>query len=150
MINKFVNFVASVSHFILRKIGLNYSRSGLEQFFRYFVSGIIATLTDFIIIYALTDGFGLWYLYSGIISFICALSVSYVLNRFWTFNNKDRRFGRQLTIFLIVAIIGLLINNGLMVIGVEILGLWYIFAKAIATIIALIWNFLGQKYFTFR
>ena len=98
-----------------------------KLFIKYCIVGGTAAVVDFGILFILTDFFSVYYLTSATASFIVSALVNYSLNRSWTFQ-----------------------SNGIMYTGVEFFGLWYILAKVIATGVVLIWNFLGNKYFTFK
>ncbi len=150
MINKIVDFFGLVGYRILVKIGLRIQVSSLQLFLRYCVVGVIATVVDYALLYGLTEFYGLWYLFSATISFIAAATVSYYLNRIWTFNNNDSRIARQVGIFLVISGVGIIINNTILVVGVEVIGMWYMLAKVFSTAVTLIWNFIGHKYITFR
>lgn len=120
-----------------------------KLFVKYCIVGGTAAVVDFSILFVLTDFLNVYYLISATISFIVSALTNYALNRGWTFcsNGKKRR---QLPIFFTIATIGLVLNNSIMYFSVEVLALWYIWAKVIATGIVLMWNFLGNKYFTFN
>ncbi len=148
--DKIVDFFSLVFQKISQKIGINTSQNSWEQFIRYCVVGATATVVDYGLLYSLTEYLGFWYLLSATFGFIGGATTNYLLNRFWTFKNKDKRIARQVSIFLIIAAVGIVLNNTILAIGVEIFGLWYMLAKVISTVITLIWNFVGHKYFTFR
>ena len=150
MIDKLVIFFSGLFQKTGQKVGLSTSQESWELFLRYCVVGGTATVVDFGLLYILTEFAGFWYMLSATVSFIGGAATNYLLNRVWTFKNKDRRIARQLTIFLIIAVIGIFINNTILYIGVEFVGLWYMLAKAFSTAITLIWNFLGHKYLTFK
>ena len=150
MIDQTVNFFSLLFHKILGKLGIRIQVSGLRLFLRYCLVGGTATVVDFALLFGLTEFLGLWYLASATAAFIGGATTNYILNRFWTFNNADKRIGRQAGLFIIIAAIGILLNNGILAVGVEIFGLWYMLAKVISSAITLIWNFIGHKYITFR
>ncbi len=72
----------------------------------------------------------------------------------------DRAIGHQFAIFMIVSIIGLLINSGIVTVASLALAPWLSglinadsiknFAKILATGVSLIWNFLGYKLIVFK
>ncbi|PJE57439.1 MAG: hypothetical protein COU82_02045 [Candidatus Portnoybacteria bacterium CG10_big_fil_rev_8_21_14_0_10_38_18] len=93
------------------------------------------------------------------ISFVIATTNSYVWNKFWTFKRKTTEaVGKEFTQFLVVSIIGFLINVGIASFIFKFIhplaGLnsdqWGIIAAAIATVVSLIWNFLGYKFIVFE
>jgi putative flippase GtrA len=116
---------------------------------KYAIVGVSSMVIDFGILYILTDVFGVYYITSATASFIVAASFNYFFNRHWTFRSSGSR-RKQLPVFFTIAIIGVAINNSIMYAGVEQFGIWYIYAKIVATAIVTVWNFFGNKYLTFR
>jgi putative flippase GtrA len=129
--------------------GVNYLRRHWHQLWRYSTVGTGSAIVDFGILYLLTDKFGLHYLASATISFVIAASINYYLNKTWTFKVPGQ-LAKQVSIFLLIATTGVLLNNLILFLLVEFGGWWYIYAKIIATCIVTIGNFLGNKYFTFK
>ena len=121
-----------------------------QQFFKFCVVGTIGAIIDIGGLYILVEFFGLHYLLGAAISFTLAVINNYLLNKYWTFQNKSKNHTKQFICFLLVSIGGLLINLGIMYLLVEILFVWYLLAKAVASIIVLFWNFLMNKYITFK
>jgi putative flippase GtrA len=126
-----------------------YFKQNQGQIGKYLVVGVTAAIIDFGLLYALTDGVHIYYLLSATISFIVAAIYNYSLNRAWTFRSSGSRT-KQVPIFFIVAILGVLLNNTIMYLGVEKVGLYYLLAKVFAAAVVTIWNFFGNKYLTFR
>ncbi len=84
-------------------------------------------------------------------AFLLAVINNFFLNRAWTFGLKEKKNGkRQFVKFLLTSLVGLLLTNLLMLVFVQVLLLWYIFGKLITSAIILSWNFLANKYWTFR
>jgi putative flippase GtrA len=93
------------------------------------------------------------------ISFIVATTNSYIWNKFWTFKRKTtEKLGREFMQFITISIIGFLIN---VIIASSVFkfiprlgGLnieqWALVSAAIASIIALAWNFVGYKFVVFN
>jgi putative flippase GtrA len=93
------------------------------------------------------------------VSFVIATTNSYVWNKFWTFKRKTTEtVGKEFTQFLAVSIIGFLINVGIASFIFKFIkpvgGLnndqWGLIAAAVATVISLIWNFIGYKFIVFE
>jgi len=119
-------------------------------FLKYCLVGAAATVVDYSLLYSLTEFVGVWYLWSATVAFIGGATTNYLLNRLWTFENTDQRIARQVATFLIIAGVGILLNNAILALGVEVFGWWYMLAKVISTAITLIWNFFGHRYITFK
>ena len=54
---------------------------------------------------------------------------------------------REFVIFVVLSVIGLLINNLCMWAGVELLGVHYLIVKIFATFVVMVWNFVTRKKF---
>jgi putative flippase GtrA len=133
------------------------------QFLRFAVIGAINTGLDFAILNLLMYLTGV---YSGptlvilnFISFTIAVINSYFLNKKWAFKdqaNGDQ--GRKFVLFIVISLIGALINTGIVAGGTTyippMLGLskelWANVMKLAATGASLVWNFIGYKLFVFR
>ncbi|MBU1036983.1 GtrA family protein [Patescibacteria group bacterium] len=150
MLKKIIIFITNFSYNVLQKIGINIAKDWWEQFIRFFIVGGFSTIVDFALLFSLTEWAKLWYLLSATVGFSGGAITNYSLNKNWTFQNKDKRIARQFTVFFIVALVGLAINNTILYLGVEVFNLWYMLAKVIAAAVTLIWSFIGHKYITFR
>lgn len=118
---------------------------------RYLVAGIMGASTQIGLLYVFTDILHFWYLYSSVFSFLAAIIVSFLLQKFWTFaDNKTEQMQNQFFKYLGVAILGLLINTLSMFVLVDLLGLWYILAQIITGAFIAIMNFLMYKFFIFN
>jgi putative flippase GtrA len=119
------------------------------QILKFLTVGGSSAIIDFCILYLLTDHANFHYLISATIAFIVAGMYNYLLNRNWTFKANGSQ-KKQLPIFLVMGGIGLLLNNFILFVSVDIFGLWYIYGKVIAAGLVTFWNFFINKYFTFR
>ena len=54
---------------------------------------------------------------------------------------------KQFIIFIIFSVIGLLLNDLIMWISTDILSIYYLLAKIIATLIVMVFNFITRKLF---
>lgn len=94
------------------------------------------------------------------VSFIVAVINSYVLNKFWTFREQkqSKKVAKEFLTFIIVSLIGLVINNIIASFLVNYLGpqagisenLWASIGAITASIIGMFWNFLGYKFIVFK
>jgi putative flippase GtrA len=121
------------------------------QLFRYIFVGGAAFIVDFSSLYILTDIFGIYYLISAAIAFILGLIANYILSISWVFNRRtmDNRLS-EFTVFTIIGIIGLGLNEALIWFFTGYIGLFYLISKIIAAVIILFWNFFGRKYALFK
>lgn len=114
------------------------------RFLRFFVIGGVSGLIDLMLIYFLTNSIGIWYLYSGIISFIIVSIISFILHKKITFKNHDPYYYKQYFKFFSVILIGIIINNGLLFIFTQFFGLWYIFSRILSSLIVMLWNYFNN------
>ncbi len=118
------------------------------QIMKFGVVGVIAFFIDYGLLALLTEVFGLYYLLSATISFIVSVIFNYVASMRYVFTHKEglsRR--REFLIFVVLSVLGLLLNNACMWAGVELLGVHYLIVKIGATVIVAIWNFVTRKIF---
>ena len=91
-------------------------------------------------------------------SFLCATTNSYFWNKFWTFKKEGTAGGKDFTQFLGISAIGIGINTGIVVAGTSLIlpvfglsaGAWANLMKILATLVSMIWNFLGYKFIVFK
>jgi putative flippase GtrA len=120
------------------------------KFARYlFVGGGCAVL-DLLLLFLFVNYLHIWYLYAATISFIITLGLSYIGQKYFTFRNYENNHKKQLTIFFVVAIVGLVINVSFMFIFVSWMNLWYMLASVITKFIVFIWNFIANQKLTFK
>ena len=116
------------------------------QFFRYIFVGGTAFIVDFFFLYFLSDICGIYYLISAVLSFIISVLVNYIMSTRWVFNqdnigNKVLEFN----LFILISTIGLVFTEILLYFFTDIVGLYYLVSKIIASIIVLFWNFLARR-----
>jgi len=122
----------------------------LVQIIRYFISGGIAATVDFGLLYLLTEFFGLYYLWSAVISFSVGLLITYLFSITWIFN--QRRISNrwiELLIFSVIGVVGLLLTYLFMQYFTEVIKLHYMLSKVLTTIIVFFWNFLTKRFVLF-
>lgn len=121
----------------------------IEQFLKFGVVGAIAFLIDYGVLMLLSQVIGMDPVISASISFVVSVVFNYVASMHYVFTRRDdisRR--REFTIFVILSAIGLVINEIIMVIGVNVLGdsaLMVTITKLVATAIVMAWNFVSRK-----
>jgi putative flippase GtrA len=117
-----------------------------KQVSRFCQSGILALTTD-IIVYFTALNF-LPYSFSKGISFFCGTSVSYTANNFWTFE-RDTIDVNDLFRYFSLYGISLILNVYLNDLCLNLFQQPIVFSYAIAAVICIIFNFLGQKFWIY-
>lgn len=120
----------------------------IAQIMKFGAVGAVAFVIDYGLLAALTEIFGVNYLVSATISFTASVVFNYAASMRYVFTRKeDMSRRREFVIFVVLSIIGLLINNACMWAGVELLGLHYLIVKIFATAVVMVWNFVTRKIF---
>ena len=137
------------------------------QLIKFGLVGVSNTLIDFLIASALNALFGIYYL-AKIVGYACGIANSYFWNSRWTFREERRRDAREIVSFIAVNLVTLGLSLLLQWIFRDKLqlGAWWMrtlgenfltkllngerFCLLLATGIALIVNFLGNKLLVFR
>lgn len=132
MIDKFKNFLSS-------KL--------FQQLFRFGIVGGLAFLIDSGVLFVLTEYFNVYYLVSSVISFIVSLIFNYILSILWVFDVKQKQTIKEISLFVILSVIGLGINQLVMYVGADILNIYYMICKIISTFIVMVYNFITRKIF---
>jgi dolichyl-phosphate beta-glucosyltransferase len=78
------------------------------------------------------------------------MTVSYGFNRVWTFRSRESLVRRQFPRFLAVSTIGLILSAFFIHLLVIRMSVHPLISNGITSVIVLTWNFLANKYWTFR
>jgi putative flippase GtrA len=118
---------------------------------KFGITGSSGLLIDFSLTWIFKDELHVNKFLANAIGFSAAVISNYFINRFWTFSERERvGVGRQLTSFVLVSLIGLLLNSGFIYILNELFLLNFYLSKAIAVILVFFWNFTANYFFVFK
>ena len=120
------------------------------QLIRYTIVGGLAFAIDFGLLFILTEYIGLFYVLSATLSFIAGLLVNYFISRIWIFKSVIKNIKIEFTLFALIGVIGLGLNDLLIWIFTEKFHLHYMFSKLVTAVLVYLWNFFGRKYFLFN
>jgi putative flippase GtrA len=117
---------------------------------RYLAAGGTAFIVDYATLLFLTEGFGIYYLWSATLGFILGGLVCYMLSLKWVFEERrfDRR-SREISLFMIIGIIGLGLNNLLLWLFTDGAQIPYQYGKLLAAGIILLFNYYSRLYLVF-
>jgi putative flippase GtrA len=129
----------------------------LRRFVKFSIVGAIGAVIDFALLNLMRGFFGWDLFWANTLSVSAAIISNFTWNRLWTYpESRTRKKRKQLPQFTFINLIGLLINN-LIVVGVDALLVPYIgeplsynVAKAIAIGVVLFWNFGANRLWTYR
>ncbi len=123
-------------------------KSLLQQLVRFGVVGGSAFVIDYGVMILLTEAVGINYLISSGISFAVSVIYNYILSICWVFNvSKGRSKKQDFAVFMVLSIIGLGLNQLIMWLTVDKIGIFYMVAKIGATAVVMVYNFITRKLF---
>lgn len=139
----------------------------VSRFLRFAVVGMIGAVIDFGVFNLCVSVFQISSVVSSVISFSLAVFSNFIWNRLWTYpDSRSKPLQRQITQFVIVSVIGLLIRTPLFAWLERILiqlaeGIsWPSFltpvfighnvALAIAVLVVMLWNFFANRLWTYN
>ena len=115
---------------------------------KFGVVGVIATVIDFGVMNILYYGLGLDILIANTSGFAISLIFNYLASMKYVFAHKEgmsRR--REFAIFVVLSVIGLVLNDGIVLALKSGLGLEANLAKICATALVMVYNFVMRKIF---
>ncbi len=129
----------------------------LTRFVRFLAVGALGTALDFGLLTALKLA-GVTTLLANSFSFTAGVANNFTWNSRWTFSDRRTRdAGVQFFQFLLVSLVGLALNNAIVLLLEAPLGAligdaaWgYAPAKVIATGVVVFWNYFANRNWTFR
>ena len=140
---------------IVNKLRERFPRKSLMgQFLRYLVTGGFAFVADFGLFALCLYGFGWHYLLANLVGLVAGLVLNYLMSVLWVFTACKRilktQKGIEFVLFALVGIAGVGINQVLMYLMVDGLGINEMVSKMIAAVLVLMWNFGARKLMLFR
>jgi putative flippase GtrA len=122
-----------------------------SEIFRYILVGSFAFVCDTFTLFSLTHFLKVNYLVSAPIGFLLGTAVTYVLSRTWVFQRRTlKNTSAELTIFALIGVVGLGLNELILWFFQSKLGIYYLFAKGVSGITVFVWNFGARKLTLFR
>jgi putative flippase GtrA len=126
---------------------------GLEslilKFLKFCVVGFSGLILDFGITWLLKERVRTNRYFANSAGFLVAVVCNYAMNRIWTFASNDPQVTVQFIKFLGIAMIGLGLNNGIILL-LERKNINFYVAKLIAIGIVVAWNFIMNYRFAFN
>jgi dolichol-phosphate mannosyltransferase len=138
----------------LRYISSLFWRSGeFHRFLKFCAVGAVGAVFNLAVLYSLTE-LGVFYIISGLLGIEAGLVSNFLLNRLWTF--KDRQ-GRGLRFVLTalyrdhaVRFVGIVLNILILWILTSFFGLYYLLSQIIGIAVAMFWNYGGNQWWTWE
>jgi putative flippase GtrA len=122
-----------------------------KKVIKYIFSGGMAAVTNLSALYLLVEFLGVHYLVASILSFIVSIAVSFIMQKFWTFEDSSRdTIHAQFAIYTVVVLINLVLNTFLVYAFVEWLSIWYFAAQFLAAAIIALVSFFAYRNLVFK
>ena len=122
----------------------------IAQLLKFCLVGAFNTGIHYGVFLALLRLFGVHYLISSAAGYSCGVVNSFIWNKLWTFQVRGTRKDIEFAKFVLVNIVSLLINLGALKGFVTIFGIRPEWGQVFAIGFAMVVNFLGNKFWTFR
>ncbi|MCF7820458.1 MAG: GtrA family protein [Candidatus Pacebacteria bacterium] len=122
----------------------------LKLSIKYITAGASATLVHVLVVFLLFDVFNWTIFISTSLAFVLAFSVSFSLQKFWTFRNLKKKYLTQLLAYFVLNLFNFFINGFLMVVFVEYWGIFYLLSQIIVSLIIAVNSFLVYKFVIFK
>lgn len=122
-----------------------------DNLFRFVKFGLVGVLNTAInwIIFILLNSLGIYYIISNIIAYTLSTINSYMWNSKWVFKYEGKNIKETTFKFIILNVIGLILNTCILYVLVDILGLSKIRGLIIATAIVMVLNYFINKLWVF-
>jgi putative flippase GtrA len=134
----------------MRKLFQLFHNPAVQQFIRYVGVGGLSFVVDFTCLYLLTEAIGWHYLASATLAFCAGLVTNYLLCLLWVFDfRRMQNRLHEFTVFGIIGLGGLLLNNLLLYTLTGLLGLHYLLSKISAAAVILLFNFGLRRWMLF-
>lgn len=121
-----------------------------KQILRFLVAGSGATGVSIGLLFVLTHYLGLWYIFSALLSYSVSFSISFIAQKFWTFEDSSLdTIQKQGSVYLCVFVFSNVLNSALLYISVDFFGIHYVLGQIISSATIACVNFFVYKYLIF-
>ena len=124
----------------------------IAQAVKFGLVGVVNTLVDTGVysLLMLIPLFKQYYVAAQVLGYCAGVANSLVMNKRWTFSQKEPMTRRQLILFLLVNLAALGVSTGILVLTQEKLGMNRFAGKIVAVVCSMGVNFLGTKLMVFK
>jgi len=126
----------------------------LSKAARFYTVGASGFIVNYMISLLLTGGVSeLWYLHANVIGIIASITTNFILNKTWTFGDRDFRVKKTISQygkFAMFSSLGALVQLGMVYFLVDSNEISYPLALILAVMTAALGNFVLNKKFTFK
>lgn len=121
----------------------------LSRFIKFGLVGVLNTIINWVL-FILLNNMGVYYIISNIIAYSISTLNSYLWNSKWVFKYNGNNVNQTTFKFIILNIIGLVLNTIILFLLVDIIKLPKIIALIITTWVVMILNYFINKLWVFK
>jgi putative flippase GtrA len=123
------------------------TENSLKQLIKYIVTGLLAFVTEYAVFTLLLAPLSIFIANS--VGMFVGFWISFLLNRYWSFQSRDKFFS-QLLRYSSLFIINLIISNLLLKVFSDILNIYPEISKLIIMCLVVFWNFFLFKKIIYK
>lgn len=121
----------------------------ISKFIKFGVVGFSGLFVDFGLTYITKEKLHIPKYVANAIGFMSAATSNYFLNRIWTFESHNPEIMLEYSQFILISIIGLVINTFILWLLVSRFKFNFYLAKVFAIGVVTVWNFFANLFITF-
>ncbi len=126
-----------------------FSAEVLAKFLKFGLVGFTGLFVDYGFTWLCKEKLRLQKYLSNAIGFTLAASSNYFLNRIWTFQSTNPEVFLEYSEFILISLIGLILNTFILWQVVSRFKINFYLAKLFAIAVVTVWNFVANLLFTF-
>jgi putative flippase GtrA len=143
--------LADVAWALVRRVHLGTREpANWVQLFKFGLVGASGYVVNLLVFSLLVGPVGVHHIVAAVLSFCVAVTSNFVLNRIWTFRARSGHAGFQAVRFFTVSVCALGVNLIVLYGLVDLANAPAVASQAIAIAVAMPFNFIGNKLWTFR
>ncbi len=124
------------------------NRGLISQYCKFAAVGITSLMVDYGFMVFLTENTALGYFKACAFSYTISIFVNYILSMKFVFHGRESMGKmKEASIFFILSLIGLFLNQMVMWVLVDVFGIFYAVAKMLSTLMVTNYNFISRKKF---
>ncbi|MBT3297555.1 GtrA family protein [archaeon] len=124
-------------------------RKNIPYFTKYINSGLLSMGVDYLVLFILTNYFGMFYIYSVTFSYLSGFITNFYLNKYWTFKKKDDTKTQFIKYSALVAF-NFVVTLTLMYLLTSNMGINYLISRGLVLFSIICWNYLIYKHFIYK
>lgn len=125
----------------------------VNEYFKFAIIGGTGAVLNSVVLYALTEYLGMFYIFSSLVAIETAILFMFFLNNSFTFKETKsslREVSSGILLSNLIRSVGTIINIALLWLFTNYLGIYYILSNLMAIFIASVVNYFGERRFNWN